>query len=488
VTDDDGKPTKPNGVLDARGLGSVKLDVFSREVTLPVAAEEAFAWHERPGALRRLIPPWENVHVVDHGDGIRNGSRVVLRCRLGPLRLRWVAEHCDYRPGRLFRDVQVHGPLAHWDHAHRFIAKDTETSVLEDRIEYRIRGRVLGRLIAGRFVRKRLRRMFAYRHRTTADDLAAHRKFKQHGTLHVAVTGSHGLIGRELVPFLTTGGHRVTGLVRGEAGPGQVAWNPRADSFDASALDGIHAVVHLAGENIAAARWSEAQKQRVRQSRVHATRVLCEGLARMSSPPKVLVAASAVGFYGDRGDELLDEDSPAGSGFLADVSREWEAATQPAAAAGIRVVVLRFGVVLSPRGGALARMLTPFRLGGGGPIGSGRQFWSWIALNDAAGAIHHALMTDDVRGPVNAVAPAAASNRDFTKTLGRVLSRPTLVPMPAFAARLALGEMADELLLASTRVRPKGLLDSGYAFRHTSLEDALRHVLGRSRRMRIDAP
>ena len=255
---------------------------------------------------------------------------------------------------------------------------------------------------------------------------------------------------------------------------------PSADSFDASALDGVDGVVHLAGENIAAARWTEAQKQRVRESRVHSTRVLCEGLARLPSPPKVLVSASAIGFYGDRGDEILDEDSPSGDGFLARVAREWEAATEPAAAAGIRVVQLRFGVVLSPKGGALAKMLTPFKMGGGGVIGSGRQYWSWISLDDAAGAIYHALMTDSIHGPVNAVAPDSVTNREFTKTLGRVLSRPSITRVPAFAARIALGEMADELLLSSTRVRPKRLLDSGYEFRHDSLEDALRHMLGRT--------
>ena len=235
-----------------------------------------------------------------------------------------------------------------------------------------------------------------------------------------------------------------------------------------------------AGENIAATRWTEAHKQRVIESRVHSTRVLCEGLARLPSPPKVLVSASAIGFYGDRGDEILDEDSPSGEGFLAGVAREWEAATKPAAAAGIRVVQLRFGVVLSPKGGALAKMLTPFRMGVGGAIGSGRQYWSWISIDDAASAIYHVLMTDSIHGPVNAVAPDSVTNVAFTKTLGRVLSRPSIARVPALAARIALGEMADELLLASTRVRPTRLLDSAYEFRHDSLEDALRHMLGRA--------
>ena len=200
----------------------------------------------------------------------------------------------------------------------------------------------------------------------------------------------------------------------------------------------------------------------------------------MKSPPKVLVCASAIGFYGDRCDEELNEESAAGTGFLADVAQQWEAATQPARDAGIRVVNLRFGVILSPKDGALAKMLLPFKLGGGGRVGSGKQYWSWVSIDDAAGAIHHALMTDSLSGPVNAVAPNSVTNAEFTKTLGRVLRRPTVVPMPAFAARLALGEMADALLLASTRVVPKELNRTGYEFRQPTLEAALRHLLGRA--------
>ena len=199
----------------------------------------------------------------------------------------------------------------------------------------------------------------------------------------------------------------------------------------------------------------------------------------MKNPPKVLVSASAIGFYGDRGEEILDESSSAGSGFLSEVAKQWEEATMVAADAGIRVVNLRFGIILSPQGGALAKMLLPFKLGGGGRIGDGRQYWSWITIDDAIGAIHHAIMTDSISGPVNAVAPQAVTNHEFTKTLGRVLARPTLMPMPAFAARLALGKMADQLLLASTRVHPKRLKESNYPFRHAGLEEGLRYLLGR---------
>jgi uncharacterized protein (TIGR01777 family) len=296
--------------------------------------------------------------------------------------------------------------------------------------------------------------------------------------MHIAVTGSNGLIGGSLVSSLEAAEHRVTPLVRGTAAEGQVVWDPGAESFDASELEDVDGVVHLAGENLAAARWTKAFKERIRTSRARGTRVLCEGIAKLSSPPKVLVSASAIGFYGDRGDEILTEDSPAGDGFLADVARQWEAATEPASAAGIRVVLLRLGVVLSPKGGALAKMLLPFKMGTGGVVGSGRQYVSWIALDDAVGAITHALTTGSLQGPVNAVTPQPVTNAEFTMALGRVLSRPTIVPMPAFAARLALGEMADELLLASTRVEPVRLTQSGYEFQYPSIEEALRYLLG----------
>jgi hypothetical protein len=236
-------------------------------------------------------------------------------------------------------------------------------------------------------------------------------------------------------------------------------------------------VVHLAGENIAGRRWNDEQKARIRDSRVDSTLLLSGTLATLRQPPKVLVSASAIGYYGDRGDSLLTESSESGNGFLPEICREWEAATEPAVAAGIRVVNLRFGVILSRKGGALTKMLTPFRLGLGGVIGSGRQWMSWIAIDDVIGVICHVLATESLRGPVNTVAPSAVTNHEFTKTMGRVLRRPTIFPMPAFVARLALGEMADELLLASTRVEPRALLVSQYSFLFADLENALRHLL-----------
>lgn len=297
--------------------------------------------------------------------------------------------------------------------------------------------------------------------------------------MKILVTGSSGLIGSALVPVLTSEGHDVTRLVRskprlGEAG---IYWDPSIETIDTPSLEGFGGVVHLAGENIAAGRWTAEQKARIRDSRVKGTRLLAESLARLARRPAVLLCASALGYYGNRGEEVLKESSPSGSGFLAEVCREWEAAAEPAARCGIRVVNLRMGVVLSPKGGALSRMLPPFRLGLGGRVGDGKQYMSWIAIDDVVGAFSFALKREALCGPVNVVAPNPVTNAEFTKTLGRVLGRPTVFPMPAFAARLAFGEMADALLLASARLEPAKLLGTGYAVRFAELEGALRHLL-----------
>ena len=303
--------------------------------------------------------------------------------------------------------------------------------------------------------------------------------------MKVIVTGSTGLVGRALVRSLLADGHEVTRLVRGGSqgfrapGTAAVHWAPSRGEIDARELEGHDAAVHLAGESIAEGRWDDEKKRRILESRVKGTRLIAEALVGLSAKPRVLVSASAVGFYGDRGDEVVREESASGMDFLSEVCREWEKATLAASQAGLRVVHLRIGVVLSAEGGALPKMLTPFKLGLGGRVGSGRQYMSWITLDDLVSVIRRAIEDESLRGPVNAVAPRPVTNGEFTKALGRVLGRPTIFPVPAFAARLAFGEMADALLLAGARVEPARLNEAGFEFKNPEIEGALRSVLGK---------
>ena len=296
--------------------------------------------------------------------------------------------------------------------------------------------------------------------------------------MKVLVTGATGLVGSELVPFLSKQGNEVIRLTRGKAKEANDGvWDPEHNQFPKGRIEGTDVVVHLAGENIAGKRWNPAVKEELRRSRVNGTKLLCETITNLEKLPKTLICASAIGFYGDRGSEMLNETSPQGSGFLAELCHDWEAACEPARQKGIRVVNLRIGVILSTKGGGLAKMLPPFKMGGGGVMGTGNQYWSWIAIDDLIGIINFCMSHEKIAGPVNATAPCPVTNYEFTKTLGSVLGRPTIIPMPGFIARIALGEMANELLLASARVMPNRLSEAGYKFQYSSLEPALKHLL-----------
>lgn len=465
----------------------VHLQSFLRSVVLPVSAERAFEWHAAPGALERLTPPWEEIRVISRTGGIDNAGEVVLSVPAAGMRQTWVARHSHCVWGQEFRDIQVRGPFAHFEHRHRFANLGVNESQLTDEISYRLPGGSLGAWLGGSFVEQKLATMFGYRHRTTLMDLTQWKQLHESGfsSRKVLVSGATGLVASTLIPMLTTQGHRVARLLRKPTpqvyatGLPDVIWNSESGKVQEGSLDGVEAVVHLAGENIAGGRWTPAFKERIRDSRVVGTRKLCERLAALKEPPAVLVCASAIGFYGDRGDEVLTEESAAGQGFLPEVSEAWEEACEPARKAGIRVVNLRIGIVLTPRGGALQKLLKPFWWGAGGVAGNGSQYWSWISVDDLCGAILHSIATPSLTGPVNATAPQAVTNREFTQVLARVMRRLACVPLPEFAARMALGEMAHDLLFVSSRVQPVRLLSTGYQFRFTDLECCLRHLLGR---------
>ncbi len=443
------------------------------------APEDVFGWYERPGALERLIPPWIPAEVLHADDGIASGARVVLRVHEGPLSFRWELRHREYEAGRQFRVEQVSGPLRSWTHTHRVFPRPGGGAVLQDEIELEApRGLPVGPLRLGR----EIDRLFAFRHRRIRMDLDRHREHEGRPKLTVAVTGASGLVGRALTRFLTTGGHRALRMVRRreDVGPDALHWNPHTGEIDVEGLRRADAVVHLAGASIAGGRWTDDRKKVIRDSRVQGTALVARTLASLRPEgPGVLVSSSAIGYYGNRGDERLDETAESGKGFLADVVRAWERATEPAARAGVRVVRLRTGVVISPAGGALGQMLLPFKMGVGGRLGSGRQYFSWVDLDDLVGAIVHALYDAALDGPVNATGPNPVTNAAFTDALGRVLGRPTIVPVPALAVRAAFGQLGEETVLWGQRVFPAKLERSGFRFAYEGVEDSLRFQLGR---------
>jgi hypothetical protein len=461
---------------------------FTLRSPMPASADELYAWHARPLAFQRLQPPWEVADVVNQEGWFgTDGQKVTIRAKvLGPVGMTWVAEAYDFQPGRRFQDRSLRGPFAFWNHTHSMIPDGADASFLEDTVEYRLPLGLPGRVFGGGMVRGRLAAMFAYRHFVTASDLRRHRRFADRPRLTVAVTGSRGSVGADLVPFLTTGGHTVVRLVTGGAKPPfddgtkWVPWKP-AEPLPPGTFDGVDAVVHLAGDNVAEGRWNPAKKQKILESRTIPTRHIADAIAATPAErrPKVFVCASAVGAYGSRGDEELSEDSPPGTGFFPEVAAAWEGACAPARDACVRTVNLRIGIVLSLRGGALAKQLPAFKAGAGAVLGSGRQWQPWITANDLVGVINHALYTDGLSGPVNAVAPNPVTNRDFTKTLGRVLRRPAFMWLPRSVMRAMFGEFADEGLLASLNVRPTRLTASGFTFDHAQLEPALRFLFGR---------
>jgi uncharacterized protein len=452
--------------------------VFRSQIAAPAA--DVLAWHGSPGAFERLTPPWMDVRVMEAAGGIAPGDWKRLRVAAGPIGVSWTLVHQAAADGTGFVDEQQDGPFASWRHEHRFLNDGAERSVLEDRIAYRLPYGSVGQLVAGSQIERRLSDLFRFRHARTELDLARHVTTGLVRPQRIAISGASGLIGSQLVPFLRTGGHDVVRLVRRQpSAADEIAWDPASGSIDAASLEGMDAVIHLAGVSIAGGRWTTARKAAILSSRQQGTSLLAETLAGLRRPPRVLISASGIGYYGDAGSTPLTESSPPGDGFLAGVCQAWEEATTPAAASGIRVVLPRFGVVLSGRGGLLTRLLPPFRFGLGGPLGSGEQFMSWIAVDDLLGVLLRAIADDRLAGPVNAVAPHAVSNRVFAETLGRVLHRPAVLRTPARALRLVAGELADELILASQLARPARLEEVGFTFAFPTLEDALRHELGR---------
>jgi len=457
----------------------MKEKIFTQKTQVDVPVATLFAWHAREGAINRLTPPWAPLSLISRkGKGIDCGVQVKFRMKVMGIPMIWEAEHVEHKENELFRDRQVRGPFALWEHLHLFHTKGKNAAVMEDRVTFKLPMGILSLPFYGH-ARKELKRIFSYRHRVLKADMENRvgRIRKQ----RILVSGASGTIGKALVPFLRTCGHEIIRLVRDSENNAQDAlyWDPYKNILDLDAAGPIDAVISLNGVDISRGKWTEKQKKLIVDSRVIPTRVLVDKMRAMKQPPSVFISSSAIGLYGEGADSELTEETPMGDSFISHVCDQWETASLGAARGGIRTVQLRIGVVLTPAGGALERMFIPFFLGLGTRLSHGRQYMSWISMDDALGGILHILEEKEVHGPVNLTAPVPVTNKKFTQTLGRVLSRPAFFVMPGPIARLLWGDMGRETLLTSARVLPQKLIQSGYEFTHSRLEAALRHLLGR---------
>lgn len=465
---------------------------FTNDQLLPFPRQEVFDWHMRPGAFERLAPPFQAIESDPRTPPVAEGSRnrFLLKQQVAGLTLAkipWLSMHEDIIEGERFVDRQIEGPFASWRHEHCFLDGDLpDHTRLLDRVDWT--GPLWGWLtpLARWFVEGTLRSNFGFREQRLMHDLERHQTHAERPRLRIGITGASGMIGRALSAFLTTGGHKVVRLVRQPPGADdELFWNPVTGAIDRDKLSLLDAVVHLAGENLAGGRWSRSFKTRVISSRVRGTELISRTLADIDPLPsgsrRTLISTSAIGYYGDTGDELVDERSDSGANFMAEVCRAWERATRPAQLSDrVSTHIARIGVVLSPRGGALPKLLAPTRLGVGGPIGGGRQYLSWVALDDVLGAFHEILMKPETAPElINLVAPNPVPQRQLARTLGKVLRRPAVVPVPAPAVKLLFGQMGVEAILQGQNAVPAALQAWGYRFAFEELEELLRFELGR---------
>ena len=445
---------------------------FEKQSVIPVSAKKLFAWHEKAGALERLIPPWEKMKILHKDPGLKPGSEIHLQIQKGLLKMRWISRHIKYTRGSEFTDIQVKGPFAKWKHRHQTIPKGEKQSILKDEINYQLRFG-LGKNKA----KQLLERMFTYRHTLLKHDLEIQKNHPFSSPLTIAITGASGLIGKELTTFLLTAGHRVFPITRKPTKKNEIFWDLKSKNIDQDKLEGMDAVIHLAGENISSSRWTFKKKTRIRNSRIIGTQILVHALNRLKTPPKVFISTSAVGYYGSQSGAGIDESAEPGIDFLAKVCVGWEAEARKFQKG--RVVIPRFGIILTPKGGALKKMLFPFQWGFGGRVGSGKQLISWITIDDLIYNLYRLLHDESFSGAINLTSPNPVTNQVFALTLAKVLGRPSIFPLPAFIIRLVFGEMADATLLSSLGVQPSILNKAGIRFYYPYLDSAFQYLLGK---------
>ena len=460
---------------------------FSHQAEHNATKEEIWNWYNSPGSFRRIMPEWEGIIPMNAGM-IEDGGETVFKVRIGPVRKTWIAKHHSIVSGESFADRMEKGPFGMWNHVHRFESTGDGMTTIFDDIEYKLPLHFLTGWTAGFTVVPRMRQLFKYRSARIKCDIKQIQATAEQPRQKVLVSGSTGMIGLQLCAFLETAGHDVYRLLRPNTKlPADVniektvRWNDHTGEVLSGDMNGFDSVIHLAGAGIGDKRWSNNRKKLIRDSRIIPTENLSRLLATIDEPPKALLCGSAIGFYGNRGSEKLDENSASGNDFLSDLCSGWENACAPAIDAGIRVVNLRSGIVVSPLGGAVSKLLLPAKMGVSGPVAGGKQIQSWISLNDEVFAIHHLMMTDTCSGPYNLTAPNPLPQKNFAKILGHVVRRPAFMPLPGFVVRIMFGEMGQKLILEGQHVMPTKLQESGFEFAYSDLESCLRNCLGHSK-------
>ena len=452
---------------------------FIKRTKINVPVETLFSWHGRKGAIERLTPPWAPMEMISRNmDGIQKGVKVKFKIKFFNIPMIWESEHIEYKENRIFKDRQTKGPFAKWEHTHKFIPQDATSCIMEDHVEFKLPFGMLSRPLYG-FAKKKFEKMFDYRHRVLKYDLENHAgKTKK---LKILISGASGTIGKALISLLQTCGHEVIVLVRTkkELSDNALFWDPYKGILDIERAGHIDAVINLNGIDISKGRWTAKQKKLIIDSRVIPTSLLAQKIKNMAQKPEVFITASAIGFYGNNTTGVVSEADEKGDFFISRVCKEWEDASLEAQQAGIRTIMLRTGVVLTPVGGALAKMILPFKLGMGVILSHGRQYMSWISIDDEISAILFIIENSNIKGAVNLTAPEPVTNREFSKTLAKVFSRRVFFAMPKFMIGLIWGQMGQETILASIRVKSEKLLNNGFIFQHKTLFHALKHMLGR---------
>lgn len=452
--------------------------IYNKTVKVPVSLQRLWDWHMNPGAFERLAPAWQKLLPLALPDSPQQGASVEFALKAGPFAVKWLARIESVEPPYRFIDTQEKGPFAYWRHEHLMKEAAPGQAVLDDKVTWSLPVGLGSIPFFRNRVFRELDRLFSFRHRRMCADLLRFPEALPGTGKTVLVTGSSGLVGQRLVPFLRSVGYSVRGLSRKARNGTVFQWDPARGWLDPEALEGVSAVIHLAGENIAGGRWTAERRKRILNSRVLGTRTLVDAMKKGAEAPAVLVCASGVNYY-QMGPGARFEDAPKGDGFLSDVCREWETEAMQACSAGTRVVCMRTGVVLDPLGGALGKMLPAFRAGLGGRLGSGKQGFSWIAMDDLLDLYEWSIRDARVEGPLNAVHPELVTQADFSKILGSVLSRPAVLPLPEAVIRTLFGRMGEETLLADLTVYPAKAVDRGHRFRFKNLKDALSFMLGK---------